>query len=86
MQLTANELTWETGSLGSNPSLSVFCEAKNGEVSPSKIAKQFWRADSPHCLKKQNGGSPSKVVMYYVYILLNEAKTRNVYRCFRRCS
>ncbi len=23
MQLTANELTWETGSLGSNPSLSV---------------------------------------------------------------
>ena len=22
MQLTANELTWETGSLGSNPSLS----------------------------------------------------------------
>ncbi len=24
MQLTANELTWETGSLGSNPSLSVF--------------------------------------------------------------
>ena len=26
--------------------------------------------------KKQNGGSPSKVVMYYVYILLNEAKTR----------
>ena len=23
MQLTANELTWETGSLGSNPSLSA---------------------------------------------------------------
>ena len=49
MQLTANELTWETGSQGSNPCLSAkFCFAKFGEISPTKKCKTFFgEADPP---------------------------------------
>ncbi|MCJ7772606.1 MAG: GIY-YIG nuclease family protein, partial [Desulfobacterales bacterium] len=51
-----------SGTEGSNPSLSAkLCSAKFGEI-------------SPFC--GQNGGSADRYFMYYVYILLNEAKTR----------
>ena len=54
----AKRLIWETGSLGSNPSLSaIFCCTKNGEISPK-------------------GGSAVFNEMYYLYILLNESRTR----------
>ncbi len=40
MQLTANELTWETGSLGSNPSLSAI-DTNSNLFAPHQGAQGF---------------------------------------------
>ncbi len=76
------------GIVGSTPTLSaIFCYAKNGgEVSPSEV--NFGEADSPFNSVIRNLArsrrliftimmdSPAILDMYYVYILLNETKTR----------
>jgi hypothetical protein len=44
---TRNRLSWETGTVGSNPTLSanLFALQKNGEISP----KGFWRIRQKMC-------------------------------------
>ena len=41
MQLTANELTWETGSLGSNPASPFFASQKTEKSRPPKLQSNF---------------------------------------------
>lgn len=56
--------------VGSNPTLSVFCETKNGEVSPSISLAAFSGG------RMERRTLRSRVVMYFVYIPLNEKRTK----------